>query len=177
MQLFLLPRCICKIYYSEDLKMTEKELLFCKNYAFISDGKAAAVSAGYSSILAKKTANKLLLREDIRKQINSFLKQQNEVDLRSEVINGLKRLAFNSNSDCLRLVFSNRDDVLNSLENMDLFQISEIKVPKENAIEIKFFDRFKALQILLQTAQDEASEYGVRDFIDALNQTADKDDE
>jgi len=36
------------------------------------------------------------------------------------------------------------------LQEMDLFCISEIKKPKDGSVEIKFFDRLKALQQLFE---------------------------
>ncbi len=59
------------------------------------------------------------------------------------------RLAFGCVSDAIRLMFSDslEDD---SIDGMDLFNISEIKKKKGGDIEIKFFDRLKALEKLQQ---------------------------
>ncbi len=60
---------------------------------------------------------------------------------------GFARLAFGCVSDAVSLVFS--DDVTReAIENMDLFNIAEIKRKKGGDIEIKFFDRQKALEKL-----------------------------
>ena len=40
------------------------------------------------------------------------------------------------------------------LETMDLYMISEIKRPKEGALEIKFFDRLKALEKICEVQQN-----------------------
>ena len=51
-------------------------------------------------------------------------------------------------ADALRLLF---DDVPpDALDRLDLFNVSEIKKPKDGALEIKFFDRLKALEHLQQ---------------------------
>ena len=44
-----------------------------------------------------------------------------------------------------------------TLENMDLYMVSEIRKPRDGAMEIKFFDRIKALEKLCQLSSGEDS--------------------
>ena len=60
---------------------------------------------------------------------------------------GYQRLAFGSAADAVSLVYEQEPD-RERLEKMDLFLISEIKRPKDGAMEIKLFDRVKALEKL-----------------------------
>ncbi len=58
------------------------------------------------------------------------------------------------------------------LKDMDLFSVSEIKKPKDGAMEIKFFDRLKALEkfeiLSLSNSEDKNPLY------EALNKGAEK---
>ena len=60
---------------------------------------------------------------------------------------GYIRLAFGSISDAVSLLYMDKPS-REELEKMDLFLVSEIKHPKDGAVEIKFFDRLKALEKL-----------------------------
>ena len=61
--------------------------------------------------------------------------------IRQEYTEGLRHLAFGEIQDAVR-------QILPALGEMDLFNISEIKRPKGGGMEIKFFDRLKALEKL-----------------------------
>ncbi len=63
------------------------------------------------------------------------------------------RLAFGCVSDAIKLLYCDQSDE-KSIENMDLFNISEIKRKKGGDIEIKFFDRLKALEKLQQLCDE-----------------------
>lgn len=63
------------------------------------------------------------------------------------------RLAFGCVSDAIKLLYC-EDTEKESIEQMDLFNISEIKRKKGGDIEIKFFDRLKALEKLQQLCDE-----------------------
>lgn len=67
---------------------------------------------------------------------------------KDEVREGLKRLAFGEIKDAVLLLFAQEGDILSQLPGLDLYNISEIKRPKGGGMEIKFFDRIKALEKL-----------------------------
>ena len=93
----------------------------------------------------EKTALKLLRRRDIAEEIARVDKQREATQ--KDIAIGYRRLAFGCVSDAVRLLFS--DEVSHEeIEKMDLFNISEIKRKKGGDIEIKFFDRLKALEKL-----------------------------
>lgn len=60
---------------------------------------------------------------------------------------GYQRLAFGSIADAVKLLYMESPDP-HTLEQMDFFCISEIRRPKDGAMEIKFFDRLRALERL-----------------------------
>ena len=93
----------------------------------------------------EKTALRLLRRQDIAQEIARIDKQREATQ--KDISIGYQRLAFGCISDAVKLLFS--DEVSpEEIEKMDLFNISEIKRKKGGDIEIKFFDRLKALEKL-----------------------------
>lgn len=71
--------------------------------------------------------------------------------IEDEVREGLRRLAFGDISDAILLLFANEEEIMQKLPNFNLYNISEIKRPKGGGMEIKFFDRIKALEKLRET--------------------------
>lgn len=70
------------------------------------------------------------------------------------VLEGYRKIAFADISDPVRLLFC--DEITAArLKKMDLFSIAEIKRPKGGGMEIKFFDRIRALQCMQQLGQEE----------------------
>ncbi len=65
-----------------------------------------------------------------------------------DVTDGLRRLAFGEIQDAVSLLFKTDEDITASLSSLDLFNVSEIKRVKGGGMEIKFFDRLKALEKL-----------------------------
>ena len=88
----------------------------------------------------------------------------------SDAAIGYKRLAFGSAADALKLIFSEEAPDLQELEQMDFFNVSEIKRPKGGGLEIKFFDRLKPLERLAEISSDSAQT--ALPFYEALNNGA-----
>ncbi len=81
---------------------------------------------------------------------------------------GYQRLAFGDISEAVSLLYIDNPDS-QVLSKMDLFSVSEIKRPKDGSMEIKFFDRLKALEKLEGRVQ---SENGVQSLFDAIDRSA-----
>ena len=93
----------------------------------------------------EKSALRLLRRKEIADEIARLDKQRETTQ--NDIAIGYQRLAFGCISDAVCLLFS--DEVSpEEIEKMDLFNIAEIKRKKGGDIEIKFFDRLKALEKL-----------------------------
>ena len=122
-------------------KLSPKEQLFCRYYLQTGNYREAAARSGYPK--PEKTGLKLLSAKRISEAIS---KLKFPPTASSEVIGGLKRIAFGSISDAVALLFA--EDLPADLDSLDLFCISEIKRPKGGGMEIKFFDRIKALEQL-----------------------------
>lgn len=125
-------------------ELTEKERLFCAYYADGGDARGCAARAGYQ-VMPQRNAAKLLAREDIRSEISRLEKEKRAV---SSVERGLMRLAFGSVADAMKLMLCEETMSDDEIEKLDLFNVSDIKRPKGGGLEIKFFDRLKALERL-----------------------------
>ena len=118
------------------------------------------MKSGYS--FPEKSAVRLMRRQQIKDEIARLDKQRRTTD--KDVATGFSRLAFGCVSDAVSLAFT--DDIsLSDIEKMDLFNISEIKRKKGGDIEIKFFDRLKALEKLAEISklsfdEEESSIFG-----------------
>lgn len=100
---------------------------------------------------------RLLRRKEIRDYIEELDKQR-RAD-RRDIAQGYLRLAFGCVSDSIRLLYS-EDTEKEKLDEMDFFNVSEIKRKKGGDVEIKFFDRLKALEKLQQLCDERDSSPG-----------------
>lgn len=132
--------------------MKKRERTFC---LFVSQGKTleeASLLAGYKD---KNIGDSLIVRKDIMSEITSLLKAKAKL-MNSLVSVGYQHLAFGGVADCISLI-TEESVSEERLKNMDLFMISEIKKPKDGAMEIKFFDRLKALEKLSSIGDEKES--------------------
>lgn len=146
----------------ENKNLTPKEKDFCRRMAQSGDSTLAAALAGFSDNPQKKSLE-LLSRAEIVAEINriSELCRHTAKDL-SYV--GYQRLAFGSIADAVSLLYMEKPTI-EELKTMDLFSVSEIKRPKDGTMEIKFFDRLKALEKLSADVQDEGGATPIYDAI------------
>lgn len=121
---------------------------------------------------AERVAAKLLQRDVIQQNISEFDQKMKHENIKSDVIAGLHQLAFGSTGDAVRLIFSDPMEQSIDFEHLELFGISEIKRPKDGALEIKFFDRFKALGELARIAGERDESAGVSALCAALQKSA-----
>ncbi len=147
--------------------MNDKEKLFCRYYLLTGNPREAAARAGYR-LMPERWGLKLLERESVQ----AFLKKEKAKNALPDVgISGLKRMAFCNIADAIRLLFLEVPPPQEELEAMDLYMISEIKRPKGGGMEIKFYDRLKAMELLCQYAQQEQKDVAVP-FYQALSEGA-----
>lgn len=152
----------------ENQKLNAKQTEFCRCFVKTRNGREAAIAAGFP-IFPDKTANKLLSSVPIQKKIAALEKEEQAGE--AELIAGYRRLAFGSAADAVKLVLTCDDpEAAVDTDALDLFMVSEIKRPKGGGMEIKFFDRLKALEKLseLRTGTKETAE----PFYKALEKSA-----
>lgn len=126
-------------------ELTPKEKLFCIYYHLDRNPREAAVKSGYGAGLKK--AVRLLNRKEIAAYIEKLDNESKTCT--PEVAAGYRRLAFGCVADAVTLILEpeiSREELM----RLDLFNIAEIKRQKGGTVEVKFFDRLKALEKLEQ---------------------------
>ena len=156
--------------------MTDKEKLFCSYYAEDGDARGCAARAGFV-VAPRRSAARLLAREEIRNEIARLEKEKKAAS--SEVEKGLRRLAFGSVTDALKLMLCEETMSAEEIEKLDLFNVSDIKRPKGGGLEIKFFDRLKALERLekLGTTEENTQSSFVQALADGAKMLSREDEE
>lgn len=147
--------------------MTEKERLFCAYYAEDGDARGCAARAGFV-VAPRRSAARMLAREEIRNEIERLEKEKKANTALVE--KGLRRLAFGSVADALKLMLCEETMTSEEIEKLDLFNVSDIKRPKGGGLEIKFFDRLKALERLEKLGTGEENTQS--SFVQALSEGA-----
>ena len=148
-------------------KLTKKELEFCRWYVQLRNPRESALRSGFT-ILPEHRALNLLSKDSIRQKI-AELENENSAD--SKLISaGLQRLAFGSVTDAVKLILSARDNTSPDIDSLDLFNVSEIKFTSGKGMEIKFFDRLKALEKLSDLSCDDGND-GMLSFYQAIEKS------
>ena len=154
-------------------KLTNKELDFCRHYVRLRNPKEAALHSGYT-LLPEYRGVTLLSRKEIKDKITELEKENPATS--NLVSAGLQRLAFGSVSDAIRLILSVNDNCSPDIDSLDLYNVSEIKITNGKGMEIKFFDRLKALERLAQLSCDDR-ENDAFSFYEAIERSAVKQTE
>lgn len=152
----------------KDKTLSQKENLFCTYYSIKRSGVEAALKSGYT-VMPERAAVKLLRKDSVKKRIAELSKENRACT--NEIEAGLRRIAFGCIGDAVKIALSESFDT-EELKKMDLFNISEIKVSRGKGVEIKFFDRIKALEklaLLVSENEDSPSE----SFFRAIEEGAD----
>lgn len=149
-------------------QLTKKEKMFCRLYALSGDGGYAARAAGYKNPQQKVHA--LLSRSDITDEVGR-ISGENRARMRDMSLSGLWRLAFGDVSDAVALCF---DEAVtrDKIRSLNLYNVSEIRHQKDRSVEIKFFDRVKALEKLREALGADDTPCGGSGLIEALASAA-----
>ncbi|MGI6270625.1 MAG: terminase small subunit [Candidatus Howiella sp.] len=151
-------------------RLTEKERLFCECYADGGSAREAAARAGY--VMAQRAGLRLLREKRVQREIAAL----REARTARSAAEGFRRIAFGSCCDAVRLVLG-EEFSSEGLEQLDLFNIAEIKKPKDGSLEIKFFDRIKALENLARMEAERTDPGASVTFYRALEESASVFDE
>lgn len=147
--------------------LSERELLFCAYYSRTHSAREAAARAGFRR---KPELNgiRLLEKESVRTEIERL---EQRLHTTQEIRDGYRRLAFGPVTDAVKLLFLEEAPSPSQMEEMDLFPIAEIKRPRTGGIEIKFFDRLRALEKLAQM-EEQSAQGSALSFYEALEHGA-----
>ena len=151
-------------------KLTKKELEFCRWYVRLRNMRESALRSGFT-IMPEQRALSLLSKKNIRQKI-AELEKENSADQKL-ISAGLERLAFGSVTDAVKLILSTSDNSSPDIDSLDLFNVSEIKFTSGKGMEIKFFDRLKALEKLSELSSDNDNE-GMMSFYQAIEKSTTK---
>ena len=149
-------------------QLTKREVEFCRWYAQLQNPKEAALKAGYS-VMPEYRALSLLAKKNIKNKIQELQKENSATE--SLVSAGFQRLAFGSVGDAIRLIMSIDKDISPNIDELDLFNVSEIKYAIGKSMEIKFFDRLKALEHLAEFTEGSKPKEAIS-FYEALERSA-----
>lgn len=152
--------------------MTGKERRFCEAYLVMRDAKEAAVAAGYLPLFARSTGLKLLAKEEVRQWLRRAEQQKRCEAYDQAVLSGLERLAFGNANDSAQLLFYSEEELREQLPMLDLFRVSELRKTRSDAIEVKFYDRFRAMELLLQVADRGEHHASIYQLMQALGQAS-----
>ena len=120
---------------------------FCSYYALLGDVSEAALRAGSPKETALADGAAFLANRACREKIQSMREALSDPDI---VTAGLRRLAFGSCTDAVYLVFCDELPPPSVIEGLDLYNVSEIRRVKGGGVEVKLFDRLKALEKLFE---------------------------
>lgn len=146
--------------------LSDKEQLFCGFYVSTGNSYDAAVMAGYKRN-ATLVGEKLLNKKSVQSEIEKIAKFRFKT-MQTRAVCGYERLAFGNVSDAVKLLSTVNPETL-PLDEMDFFNVSEIRRLKDGAMEIKFFDRIKAIEKLEELSGGNSS--GAVPFYKALEKS------
>ena len=153
-------------------KLTAREREFCLSFMQSGDAQLSARRAGFRN--PDSEGERLLCNEKICAELERLSELRGRLLSAMSVI-GYQRLAFGSAADAASLLFEENQS-REALGKMDLFLVSEIRRPKDGAMEIKFFDRARALEKLASLSMERESSGSLYDAIGSVAERSEGDD-
>ena len=92
---------------------------------------------------------------------------------RGEVLEGYRKLAFGPGNDALKLLFFDERPCWGELDSLDIFNITELARPKGGGMTIKFYDRYQAMERLMELGSVSRVPDGVKLFYEAIDRSLD----
>lgn len=151
-----------------------KKKLFCCYFVKYGNIRESAVKAGFPSETAMLDGIECLRSAYCQKFISKLFSSLT-CNING-IMSGLERLAFGNSNDAVSLAFSDDCPSADFISNLDLFNVSEIKKVKGGGVEIKLFDRLKALEKMFEFVSTCNSSSVADNFINALTNSNDNDD-
>jgi len=151
-----------------------RKKLFCCYFVKYGNIREAAIKAGFPPETAMADGIECLCSVSCQKMISKLYSALG-VNING-IMSGLERLAFGNSNDAVFLAFSEDLPSPDAVAGLDLFNVSEIKKIKGGGVEIKLFDRLKALEKMFEiTSSCDSS--GIADsFINALTKNDEKEE-
>ena len=118
---------------------------FCGYYSRLGNIREAAVRAGFPPEEALDAGIRILQKRKYQRLIKSIREALSE-DIHTQVMCGLRRLASGDCNDAVRLVMQGEELSAEEIMKLDLGNVSELKRVKGGGVEVRLFDRRKALE-------------------------------
>ena len=138
--------------------------LFCLNLFACGSPAEAARRTG----IEESVGIKLSTTRRVQRRLAKYYKSRELTLYRARA--GLERLAFGRINDAAELALAGEEGEFSRYDGADLFNVSEIKRVKGGGVEIKFFDRLKAIEQLIAAEQLIRSDSASDDFLEAFAQ-------
>lgn len=143
------------------MSQTDKNV-FAAEYARCGNLYEAAVLAGASRASAALVGLRLICERSVRRRVEQYRLTNAE----PPAIQGLRRIAFGRNNDAAALAFAETVTPA-MIAKADLYGVQEIKCGK-GMVEIKFFDRCKALDALREAEGEISHTDTAESFLNAV---------
>lgn len=151
-----------------DISMQRKKR-FADILACCCDCELAAELTGSSAANAREDGAALLSSRYVQNRFRKLMRQKRE--LHSSARSGLEKLAFSRCNDAVTLAFLPPEAISRSLiRKMDLSCVASIKRDKDGGVDIKLFDRGRALDALMRLDESEALGSSAEDILSALSE-------
>ncbi len=147
--------------------------LFCCYYARLGDVYESAIRSGFPPETALADGMSIINQTKYHRLINNLMSKN--VSYKDVVMTGLERLAFGRANDAALLVFSEESPTVQQINSLDLFNVSEMKKVKGGGVEIKLFDRQKAMERIYEYASEENTSAAASNLIDAIKGMGDEE--
>jgi len=149
--------------------------LFCYYFLKLRNIREAGIKAGFSENQAFVEGMKIL---ELPKTQSYLGKLSEKTSSQNGLVKaGLERLAFGSCNDVVSLAFSEEVPCEQEIAKLDLFNVSEIKRVKGGGVEVKLFDRQKALEKLWEIENTADVNSSAESFFNAIRAGAEDSSE
>ena len=138
---------------------------FAQMFVRTRNGAETAVRLGAEHNEAKRIEAQYLASPRVKRLIKGIDKE--DTQNLCYVKTGLSRLAFGSVNEAALLVF-NESITADEIMKADLFNVAEIKRVKGGGVEMKFFDRQKALEKLVELDPELKEVSAAQQFLNAV---------
>lgn len=128
--------------------------MFCFYYAFDKDWKGAALRCGVKRHLADRAGAVWLRRKEIRERIREIEQEFLQEDVREFVVRILRKMAENDPGEWMELLLEEDQDLASLRQQLNFWNVTEIKKGKNDVLEVKFVDRIAVLQKLIEIAEE-----------------------
>lgn len=149
---------------------------FCSCYARLCSITEAARRAGFPEESAYEEGVKTLSMPRYRRLIQRLCRDT-PLEPATLVRAGLERLAFGAANDAAYLVCAEEFPSPQQLASLDLYNVAELKRVKGGGVEVKFFDRQRALERLYTLASGAESAAAQQQLFAAISGCTDEKEE